>query len=167
MALSASGMKQEIIDALKSGADTAADANKKFGDAILENICDDIEITYSWAAANPVSGVTDPVVLFEATVSGSGTLTPSNSVTEMLIKLATLIKSLTITAASGFDVAPLAFNPAGVLSAVMANENNQELAMEHFCTQIIASIKSGFPNPAPASGAHGVFIGATTKMTIL
>jgi hypothetical protein len=159
-------MKSDLITALASGADTAANANKKFGDAILKNICDNIVVTYAWAAANPSSGAADPATSFTATVSGAGTLNPSDSFAAMLVKLAALIKGLTITAASGFAVAPLAFNPAGVLSAVMANENNQDLAMEHFCTQIIASIKSSFPSATSAAGAHGAFTGATNGMTI-
>jgi hypothetical protein len=159
-------MKSDIISALKSGADTAAEANKKFGDAILKNICDNISITYGWAAANPASGVPDPVVMFTGTVSGGGTLTPSDSFPLMLIKLAALIKGLTITAA-GFVIAPLAFNPAGMLTVAMANEDTQDAAMEHFCAQVIAGIISTFPNPAPAAGAHGAFIGATTGMVIL
>jgi hypothetical protein len=168
MALSAGSMKNDIINALKSGADTAEKANKKFGDAILKNICDNITITYSWAAVSPPPASSpDPVVTFTASISGGGTLTPSNSYQLMLIKLATLIKGLTITAPAGFAVAPLAFNPAGALTVVMANEDNQNDAMEHFCVQVITSIISGFPNPVPAAGAHGAFTGATTGMMIL
>jgi hypothetical protein len=85
----------------------------------------------------------------------------------MLVKLAALIKGLTITAAAGFAVAPLAFSPAGALSVAMANEDTQDAAMEHFCARIITGIISAFPNPAPAAGAHGAFTGATTGMVIL
>jgi hypothetical protein len=165
MALSAINMKNDIINALKSGADTAASANKKFGDAVLKNICDNIQITYNWAAANP-SGTADPDVSFNATVSGGEPLTPSETFELMLVKLATLIKGLTIDAASGFTVEPLAFNPAGVLNAVMAKETDQDTAMTNLSTQIIASIKTSFVNPAPASGSHGAFTGATTGMVI-
>jgi hypothetical protein len=164
MALSATSMKNDIINALKSGADTAANANKKFGDAVLKNICDNIEITYGWAAANP-SGSADPAVSFDAAVSGSGTLTPS-AFELMLVKLATLIKGLAIQAEAGFTVGPLAFNPAGVLNAVMAKEKDQDTAMANLCTQIIASIKTSFVNPAPVSGSHASFSGATTGMVI-
>jgi hypothetical protein len=161
-------MKSDIINALKSGADTAEKANKKFGDAILKNICDNISVTYGWAAVSPPPASSpDPVVTFTATVSGSGTLAPSNSFPLMLIKLATLIKGLTITAAAGFVIAPLIFNPAGMLTVVMANEDTQDAAMEHFCAQIITSIISAFPNLVPAAGMHGAFTGATTGMVIL
>jgi hypothetical protein len=164
MALSVTSMKNEVINALKSGADTAADANKKFGDAVLKNICDNIQITYKWKAANP-SGATDPDVSFNAAVSGSGTLTP-DTFEFMLVKLATLIKGLTIQAATGFTVELLAFNPAGVLNAAMAKEKDQDTAMTNLCTQIIASIKTSFVNPAPVSGSHAAFAGATTAMVI-
>jgi hypothetical protein len=165
MALLANSMKNDIINALKSGANTAAHANKKFGDAVLKNICDTIQITYGWAAANP-SGAADPVVSFNATVSGNGTLAPSATFEIMLVKLATLIKGLTIQAATGFAVAPLAFNPAGVLKAAMAKEKDQDTAMTNLCAQIIASIKTSFVNPAPVSGSHAAFAGATTAMVI-
>lgn len=166
MALSVSTMRQDIIEALSSGADNAVDANKKFGDAILKNIVDNISVVYGWSAVNPSSGAVDPAVMFSGSVSGGGTLTPSASFPEMLMKLATLIKGLTISAPSGFSVAPLAFNPAGVLTVAMAMETTQYLAMTNFCTQIITSIISSFPNPAPASGTHGAFTGATTGMVI-
>jgi hypothetical protein len=85
----------------------------------------------------------------------------------MMIKLAALIKGLTITAAAGFVIAPLAFNPAGALTVAMAHEDNQHDAMEHFCAQIIASIISTFPNPASAVGTHGAFAGTTSGMVIV
>lgn len=166
MALSVTGMKNEIITSLKSGADTAENANKKFGNAILKNICDTIQIVYAWKAANPSSGSADPTVSFNATVSGSGTLTPSASFELMLIKLAALVKGLALSAPAGFTVAPLAFNPAGVLNVAMAKENDQDSAMTNLCTQLIASIKKSFVNPVPASGSHGAFTGATTAMVI-
>jgi hypothetical protein len=164
MALSVSSMKNAITSALQSGADTAEAANKKFGDAVLKNICDTIQIAYTWTAANPASGAPDPVASFNAAVSGNGTLALSSSFAEMLVKLATLIKGLTLSAPTGFTVAPLVFNPSGVLLVSMANEDTQDLAMERFCVQLIASLKSSFPNPTPAAGTHGAFSGAATKM---
>jgi hypothetical protein len=165
MALSTTSMKNDIINALKSGADTAVNANKKFGEAILKNICDNISITYGWSATNP-SGTSDPVVTFTVTVSGGGTLIPSDSFSLMLIKLAALIKGLTLSAPAGFTVAPLAFNPVGVLNVAMAKEEDQNTAMTNLCTQIIASIKTSFVNPTPASGSHAAFAGVTTDMVI-
>jgi len=160
-------MKNDIIAALANGADTAAAANKKFGDAILKNICDNVQITYAWAAANPASGAPDPVVTFTATVSGGGTLTPSGSLPETLVKPAALIKGLVISAPAGFAAAPLSFNPAAALSVTMAGEDSQDAAMTAFCTQVVASLKSSFVNPAPAAGTHGVFTGATAGMIVL
>jgi hypothetical protein len=49
----------------------------------------------------------------------------------------------------------------------MANEDNQNDAMERFCVQVITSVISTFSNPAPAAGAHGAFIGSTTGMVIM
>jgi hypothetical protein len=165
MALSASKMKQEIISALSSGADNATNANKKFGDAILANICSDIDITYGWSAVNSDSSP-DPTTSFKASVSGGGTLTPSGSFSEMLVKLATLIKGLSISPPGGFSLAPLTFNPDGELEIAMAKETTQDAAMEHFCRQIIASIIGSFPDPSPKSGSHSAYTGSTTEMVI-
>jgi hypothetical protein len=93
MALSAASMKNDVLNALKSGADTPEKANKKFGDAVLKHICDHITITYGWTAVlPPPSSSPDPVVTFTASVSGGGTLTPSASFPLMMVKLAALIK---------------------------------------------------------------------------
>ena len=167
MALSAVKMKDAVMKAMKEKKpDTAVSANKIFGDEVLKNIVDTIEVTYTWAATNEATGVSDPALVFSAKVSGSGTLTPSSSFPEMLIKLSTLIKGLTIEAPDGFEVAPLKFNPVGILVAAMALENTHELAMTNLCTKIVASLKVVFINPTPVSGKHGLFTGATTGMVI-
>jgi hypothetical protein len=167
MALSAEKMKDAVMKAMKDKKpDTAVTANKIFGDEVLKNIVDTIDVTYAWAATNEATGATDPIIAFSAKVSGSGTLTPSTTFAEMLIKLSTLIKGLTIEAPDGFEVASLKFNPVGVLVAVMALENTPELAMTNLCTQIVASLKIVFINPTPVSGKHGLFTGATTGMVI-
>ena len=167
MSMNAEIMKNFIIDKINKESESAAEANKKFGDAILEYICDNISIVYGWSAALTATPFTsDPVVSFNATVSGTGILTPSESFEKMLEKLTVLIKALTISVPSGFTVAPLVFNPTGVLVIVMAKENTQDFAMTNFCTQFIAGIKSSFINPAPCAGTHGTFSGATTSMVI-
>ena len=164
MPLSAESMKNDIIAAMK-GSTNAQDANKKCGDAILKNICDNIKITYGWAAVNP-AGSPDPVTSFEATVSGGGTLTPSDSFDAMVLKLAALIKGLKIEPPTGFNLAPLIFNPAGVLSISMDGEDNQDSAMTTLSDQLVKSIKASFINPTPSTGSKGAFTGATAGMII-
>jgi hypothetical protein len=167
MSMNAVELKDKIILKMNNEAGSAANANKKFGDAVLEYICDKMDITYSWSASNPNTGAQDPVTSFKATISGSGTLPVSGSFPLFLVALATLIKTaLTISAPSGFVVAPLAYNPIGVITAVMAMETSQDAAMTNFCTQLIASLVGSFPNPASASGTHGAFTGSTTGMVI-
>jgi hypothetical protein len=167
MSMVAADMKNAILEKTAKEDGSAMAANKKFGDAVLEYIIDNMDITYAWAAANPATGVPDPVVSFEGSLSGNGTLPVSGSFPLFLVALATLIKSsLTISASSGFSVAPLAFNPAGVIVAVMAKEKDQDTAMTNFCEQLITSLKTSFPNPTPASGSHAAFTGATTGMVI-
>jgi hypothetical protein len=162
----ADDMKDAIISKMANEAGSAAAANKKFGDAVLEYIIDNMDITYGWSATNPSSGAPDTVVSFEGSLSGSGTLPVPGSFPSFLAALADLIKSLTISVPPGFSVSPLAFNPAGAITVTMAGETTQDAAMEHFCSQVIASLKTSFPNPAPASGSHAAFIGATTEMVI-
>jgi len=167
MAMNANDMKDFIISEMNSEAGSAVISNKKFGDAVLEYIVDNMDITYSWSATNPSSGVPDPVVVFQASLSGSGTLVPSATFADFLLKLAALIKaSIIISPALGFSLSPLSFNPAGVITAVMNKEDGQDAAMKNLCTQIIASLKLSFPNPTPASGSHAAFTGATTGMVI-
>jgi hypothetical protein len=163
--LVATEMSEYIISQMRDGTDNAVKANKKFGDAVIAYLCENIVIQCAWAAANP-SGTADPMVTFTGTVTGEGTLTPSDSFQEMLLKLAVLIKALTITAPAGFLLSGVSFNPAGVLTVQMTGETTQGQAMANFCAQIIKSIKETFPNPAPATGTHGAFAGATTKMVI-
>jgi len=167
MSMNAADMKKAIITKMNKESGSAVNANKKYGDAILEYIIDNMDITYSWSATNPSSGVSDPVVSFKASLSGSGTLTPSLTFADFLIKLAAIIKSsIVISPASGFSLSPLSFNPAGVLIVVMGKEDNQDAAMQNLCSQIITSLKSSFPDPAPVSGTHAAFSGATTGMVI-
>lgn len=165
MSMNATAMKNAIVSKMEKEAASAVAANKKFGDAILEYIIASMDITYSWSATN--TGAADPAISFKAILSGQGTLTPSISFPEMLLKLAALIKSsIVISPAAGFNLSPLSFNPAGVLTATMASETAQDTAMQNFCAQIIASLISSFPNPSSVSGTHGAFSGNTTGMVI-
>jgi hypothetical protein len=167
MSMNATDMKKEIVSKMNKEAGSATAANKKFGDAILEYIIANMDITYSWSASNPSSGAADPAVSFKATISGQGTLAPSVSFSDALVEIAELIKtSLAISPASGFSVGSLAFNPDGALAATMGSEDSQDSAMQSFCSQIIESLKSNFPNPTSVSGSHGAFVGATTGMEI-
>ena len=165
MSMNASDMKAAIIKEINKEAGSAANANKKFGDAILKYIVDNMEITYGFSGTNP-SGVTE-VTTFKASLSGSGTLAVSGTFELFLVTLATLIKtSITISPATGFILAPMTFNPAGVIVSVKSGLDDPDKAMEKFCSDIITSLKASFPNPAPASGSHGAFSGSTTGMVI-
>ena len=174
MALSTASMKSDVLNAMKGVSDDTADkANKRFGDAILKNICNNIDITYSWSAVNIVQPYNnDPTTSFKATVSGSGTLTPSANFNAMLIKLAALIKGLKISSPVSFILTPsLSFNSAAVLSITMNKENKQDSAIEAFCNQLIISVKNSFKNPVPSAGKHEatdgmIYNGATTSMVI-
>jgi hypothetical protein len=167
MSMDATNMKKAVISKMDKESGGAVFANKKYGDAILEYIVDKMEITYGWSATNTSSGAKDPVVSFKASLSGTGTLSPSATFADFLIKLAALIKSsIKISPASGFSLNPLLFNPAGVITAVMNKEDTQDAGMQNLCVQIITSLKSSFPNPAVVSGSHGAFFGATTRMVI-
>lgn len=172
MALSAQSMANAIIKAMdREKPRTAEAANKTLGDAILKNICDTIEVTYFWAGVGPPpASASDPVTMFQATVSGGGTLRPPgqqnpNPLSETMLNLSTLIKGLTITAPAPFALSPLMFNPLGAIEAAMNNETTMEDAMQNLCTRIVASMQT-FINPQPVAGSHATFSGATTGMLI-
>jgi len=167
MSMNATDMKDAVISNMNGEASGSASANKKFGDAVLEYIVDNMDITYSWSAVNESSGVKDPTTSFKASLSGTGTLIVSGTFADFLLKLAALIKSsIKIAPASGFTLSPLSFNPSGVITATMNKEKSQDAAMQNLCSQIITSLKSSFPNPTPVSGKHAAFSGATTGMVI-
>jgi len=167
MSMNATDMKNAIISKMDKEAGSAANANKKYGDAILKYIADNMDITYGWSAVNESSGASDPATSFKASLSGTGTLTTSGTLADFLVKLATLIKnSIVISPANGFSISNLKFNPAGVITASMNKENSQDAGMQNLCSQIIASLKTSFPNATPMSGSHGSFSGATTGMVI-
>jgi len=167
MSMNKTDMKNAIIKKIDKEAGSAVNANKKFGDAILEYIVDNMDITYGWSATNPSSGATDPQVSFKASLSGSGTLSVSSSFELFLLTLAAFIKSsIRISPATGFTISPLSFNPLGVITATKSNLEDPDEAMEDFCDKIIKSLIATFSNPAPSGGSHGVFTGATTGMVI-
>jgi len=167
MSMSATDMKNTIITKMNCEASGANTANKKFGDAVLEYIVANMDITYGWSATDTSSGTPDPVTSFKASLSGSGTLTPSGTFADFLLKLAALIKSsITISPPAGFSLNPLTYNPSGVLTITMNKQDTQDSAMLSFCTQLISSLKSSFPNPAAVSGSHASYSGATTGMAI-
>ncbi len=74
MSMKADDMKDLIISKMNKESGSAAAANKKFGEAVLEYIIDNMDITYSWSATNP-SGAADPAVSFTASLSGDGAST--------------------------------------------------------------------------------------------
>ena len=160
-------MKDAIITEINKEAESAANANKKFGDAILKYIVDNMEITYGWSATNLSSGASDPQVTFKASLSGSGILVVSSSFEQFLVTLTAFIKSsIAISPATGFTLSPLSFSMTGVIIATKNGLDTQDTAMEKFCSDIITSLKTSFPNPTPASGSHAAFTGATTGMVI-
>jgi hypothetical protein len=166
MGMNATDMKDTVISKINKESGSAANANKKFGDAVLEYIVDNMEITYGFFGINP-SGATE-TTSFKASLSGSGTLAVSGTFELFLVALATLIKSSTIISpAIGFTFLPLTFNPVGVILSVKSGLDDPDKALEKLCTDIITSLKSSFPNPTPVSGSHTAFAGATTGMVIV
>jgi len=131
MPLTAASMYDDIQAAFDNEApDNANDACRIFGNAITSNIRTNAVVTY-----NPGTGPV-PIVL-----SGGRTLTPQHAFPLMLVELATCIKSIAHSPPSP------GFNPAGVLSINLAFANNQPLAINLFCAQLISSVLSSFPAP--------------------
>jgi len=165
-------MKEDLrIEFEDTPPNSAEEANRRFGNTVLKNICDNIEITYVWAGFGPPpTSAPDPQNgIISATVSGGGTLRPATvDFNTWLLSLRGLIMGLTISPPVGFALAPMTFNPASMLTVtMMPTHDTYDAAMTAFCDQLVRSILSTFANPVPVGGANGgMFQGSATGMVI-
>lgn len=166
MALSGSALATQLIGAMRNITDSKS-AITTFGSTVIGYLTANMQITYTWAGTNPVTGAPDPMVTAMATASGSGSFVSPTDINDLCQQIATAIKGLTITITDPtLVVAPLAFNPAGTIVIVMNQENTFEAAMQTLANQIVASIPS-FVSTTPAAGTHAAFTGTATMVSIL
>jgi len=123
-----------------------------------------IEITYNWSAANPSSGAPDPVIFFKSAVKYTKwDLTKPMTLEGLALKIMTATASGIINHPIEFLVIPGSFliKPLILQKHTIAEECLMKCIVEPVCNWIKTLI-----NPAPLSGTHTVFAGATTGMAI-
>ena len=161
MAMTPNGMASAIISSV-SGCTDAYDANNKFYKALCDYVEGNAQVFYSWSAVNP-SGSPDPMVIIEATIKTTGSLSPSGATTceaAMAQFSADLNRNSSlwqIVWPAGFGLSPAFVIPTINITPSMATE--QQSAMLSVCTQIIAGLKQATQT---AAGAHAAYVGTAT-----
>lgn len=165
--LEASGMANQIIGEIDQCTDPVQ-ANNGFYKGICDYVESNAQVFYSWVAANPSSGSPDPIVVIEAKLKTTGSLSPSGA-TDTSSALAALSSVLNANAAlwtvewpSGFSLSPAFDIPTINLTASGATD--RQAALEHICQEIINGIKQATPS---AVGSHSAFVGAATFTKII
>ena len=166
MAMTPDGMASAIISSV-SGCTDAYDANNKFYKALCDYVEGNAQVFYSWSAVNP-SGSPDPMVIIEATIKTTGSLSPSGATTceaAMAQFSADLNRNSSlwqIVWPAGFGLSPAFVIPTINITPSMATE--QQSAMLSVCTQIIAGLKQATQT---AAGAHAAYVGTATFMQLI
>lgn len=163
MAMVASAMASSIIGNINQSSD-AADANNKFYKALCDYVEANAQVFYAWSAVSPPPASTpDPMVVIQATIKTSGSLSPSGA-TECSAALAAFAATLNANAAiwqvvwpAGFALTPAFVIPTIVFTPSMVD--NQQSAMTHICQEIINGLKAATP---VASGSHAAYTGVAS-----
>lgn len=168
MAMIANAMASSIISEVQGSTD-AGDANNKFYKALCNYVEANAQVLYSWVAflPPPVSSP-DPMVVIQATIKTTGSLSPSGESTPEGA-LARFSADLNKNAAlwqvvwpSGFALSPCFVIPTIMITPSMAD--NQQDAWNSVCSQIIAGLKLATPS---AAGSHSSYIGTATFTQLL
>jgi len=121
-------------------------------------------ITYGWGATNPSSGATDPARFFESTVRFSTwNLSRPMTLGGLATRIIASVSAGVINHPLAFSVTPGSFfiRPLVLPQHNIADECLMRCIVAPICNWIKTLV-----NPAPLSGTHGVFAGATTSMVI-
>ena len=161
MAMTPNGMASAIISSV-SGSTDAYDANSKFYKALCDYVEGNAQVFYGWAAVDPKDSP-DPMVIIEAKIKTTGSLSP-NGATTCDAALAQFSDDLNRNAAlwqiifpAGFGLSPAFVIPTINITPSMATE--QQSAMLSVCTQIIAGLKQATQT---AAGTHAAYVGTAT-----
>ncbi|MFA5759733.1 MAG: hypothetical protein WC942_10315 [Clostridia bacterium] len=168
---------ENVIASEKNYPSSASDAFSRFSQAIGEYIEENATITYGWSGVftppPPAAPIPDTVITFNASISyGGSVMAVPNSYATFILNLSTFLRTaFTLSAPSDFTLSPLTFNPAGLVTIVMANETSYQTAMTKICNNIITQFKTNYINPTPATGTHlptgpTPFLGSTVSMLI-
>lgn len=161
-------MANAIISQVQSISDPAA-ANTAFITALCQYVTSSAQVLYSWTAVSPPPASTpDPMVVINATIMATGSMSPSGATTPdsaMSMFSATLnsiASTWMIVWPPGFALTPAFVIPT--INITPSMKDNMNDAWVAVCTQIIAGIKTATP---AASGSHAAYIGAATFTQIL
>ena len=163
MALNAAALAAKLQNEMRG---LTVNAWEQFGKSTGEYIQQNAVVTYGWAASNE-TGEPDPATSFtQASISGAiGIPQPANWPMFALL-LDQMILRFTINAPGAWSITPGKFaGTMGLNIAQMMLTNTFEDAMLKIATAIVTGVKM-MVNPAPLSGSHGAFTGATTYMVI-
>ena len=163
MAMVANAMASSIISEVQ-GCTDPVDANNKFYKALCNYVEANAQVFYSWVAFSPPpASLPDPMVVIQATIKTSGSLSPSGETTPegaMARFSADLNKnaaSWQISWPTGFSLIPALVIPTITITPSMAD--NQQDAWVSVCSQIISGLKLATPT---AAGSHSSFTGTAT-----
>jgi len=177
MAISATALESRIKNALNNynnGKYKNERENpqhlKVLGDTMRDYFEEKIEVTYTWVAALPPPVSTpDPVVSFKSTVSFQlgVDLRPSRNLDQLALFIQNAFINATIDHASGFSVTPGTFlvTAPPILGRAASIEAAESAILTCICIPVCKWVLT-LINPAPLSGTHTAFVGATAGMVI-
>jgi hypothetical protein len=136
---------------------------KIMGDTMKNYFEENTVITYGWSATNP-SGTPDPILSFNSEVSFSAfDLTRPMDLPGLVAKIMAAFQGAIIK----HPVAWIIPNGTFLIKPlVLPQSNNAETALMDCIIHPVCVWVKTLINPAPLSGTHGAFSGATTGMTI-
>jgi hypothetical protein len=173
MAINANDLDKQIKETLKKYNEGDYKNEKEnpqhkkiLGDTMKKYFEENIEITYGWAAVLPPPASTpDPVVIFDSTVKFPiFDLTAATDPVTLAVLVQVSILGGIINHTAGFAVtpgtflmkSPLIFPPSGDAETALYNS-----VVVPACTWVLTLV-----NPAPLTGTHGPYSGATVGMVI-
>jgi hypothetical protein len=139
---------------------------KILGDNMKEYFESKTVITYGWAAALPPPASTpDPVTSFDSKVSFPAfDLTASSNLITLAALIQVAVTAGVINHPSGFTVKPgsfVAVNPLVLVQTTTLGDAFYNCITKPTCAWYLTCI-----NPAPLSGSHAAYVGATNSMAI-
>jgi hypothetical protein len=137
---------------------------KILGDTMKDYFEANIEVTYSWSATNPSSGVPDPSTSF---VSGADfpmfDLTMPMSLPGLASKIMTAFQGASVKHPSTWGIPPGTFN---ISQLVLPQSSNADTALMNSIIRPVCEWIKAMVAAVPLSGSHAGFTGIATMSSI-
>lgn len=134
------------------------------GDTMKGYFEDNIEVMYSWNAANPSSGAPDPVTSFASTVSFPAfDLTSPENLPGLAAKIAAAFRSAVIRHPALWSVPPGAFK---VTQPALPQSSDAGTALMDCIIQPVCAWVKTLVNPAALPGSHAAFTGTAVMSKV-